>query len=330
MNDEFDDFWFLNQTIIQDYFERKPLFESLCSEVVYILKKRLKDAGIETALVISRVKTLNSFLGKIERKNYRFPFQETTDLAGVRVVYLYKDDLNKIKEVVNRNLKVVEEVDKTQNDVDRFGYEALHYLVEVDRKTSGARYEDLKNLVCEVQVRTVLQDSWAIIDHHLRYKTESQVPRLLRRQIHRLAAILEEADEKFSEISKERTKYIEWLYNENTSIEAILNEELNQDSLVVYLKKKFPNYSLSDDKNYKYHLNAALRCFDFDKYRTIKQIDEIIDRTENSRKLYKRKNLDKSSLAHFSLSIGCIDKIYRQGTNFNDIANVVFEHFDSN
>ena len=32
-------------------------------------------------------------------------------------------------------------------------------------KSAAARY--LKGMICEIQVRNVLQDAWAIIDHHL-------------------------------------------------------------------------------------------------------------------------------------------------------------------
>lgn len=329
MNEASDLLWDQHQPVIREYFDSKPLLDALCSEVAFILEKRLKDAGIETASITSRVKTLKSFLNKIERKSYKKPFKQTTDLAGVRVVYLYKDDLSKIKGIVNQNFSVVEEVDKTQDDVDRFGYDALHYVVKIGRKASGARYEDLKKLVCEIQIRTILQDSWAIIDHHLRYKTESEVPRILRRKIHRLAAVLEEADEKFNEISKERTRYIEWLHDEKTTVEEILNDELNRDSLIVYLKKKFPEYSLSFGSTYKDHLSLVVDNLDFSRYRTLRDIDEIINKTAEARKLYKRKYYETSSLAHFGLSMACVDKEYREATIFNDEAWVAINFYEA-
>jgi ppGpp synthetase/RelA/SpoT-type nucleotidyltranferase len=61
------------------------------------------------------------------------------------------------------------------------------------------RYDDLKKLVCEIQVRTVLQDAWAIIDHHLSYKQESDVPKILRRKLNSLAGLVETAHDQFDQ-----------------------------------------------------------------------------------------------------------------------------------
>src|SRR5262249_49009136 len=155
-------------------------------------------------------------------------------------------DLEKIKKIISANFDVVEKVDKTTGDVDRFGYEAVHFIVTIGERSSGARYDDLRKFLCEIQIRTILQDSWAVIDHHLRYKNESQIPRQLRRDIHGIAALLETADKQFTQIAKEKEKYIKRLSARNFKIEDLLDEELNRDSLMVYLKKKFPRYKISN------------------------------------------------------------------------------------
>ena len=48
-------------------------------------------------------------------------------------------------------------------DVERFGYGALHYVVKVKKLHAGARYDDLKKLCCEIQTQTILQDAWAVV-----------------------------------------------------------------------------------------------------------------------------------------------------------------------
>lgn len=158
--DDLDRMWDENPAIIKRFLENRDAFVQLCSEVEYILRKKLSDAGIEVSAVTSRGKTLRSFAEKVNRKTYRDPITEVTDLAGARVVYLYRNDRSKIETIIEREFDVVERVDKVEvRDVDQFGYGALHYLVRLGKYSSGARYDGLRTLVCEIQVRTVLQDA---------------------------------------------------------------------------------------------------------------------------------------------------------------------------
>jgi putative GTP pyrophosphokinase len=87
---EFDQVWESDTETIRRFLDQRPDYEQLCTEVAYVLKKKLQAAGIEISTVSSRAKTLNSFLEKISRKSYDNPFNRITDFAGVRVVYLYK------------------------------------------------------------------------------------------------------------------------------------------------------------------------------------------------------------------------------------------------
>lgn len=59
----------------------------------------------------------------------------------------------------------------------------------------------------EVQVRSVLQHAWAEIEHDLGYKSETNIPRLLRRRFSRLAGTLELADDEFTRIRRELAEY---------------------------------------------------------------------------------------------------------------------------
>jgi hypothetical protein len=212
---------------------------------------------------------------------------------------------------------------KSASDVDRFGYGALHYIIQLKKKTSGARQEDLKNLLCEIQIRTVLQDSWAIFDHHLRYKREGEVPHSLRRRIYSLAALLENADSQFNELSKERGRYIR-LLSSRSKISNLLDEELNRDSLLVYLKKKFPGLKVATDND---HLNVVLRGINFDKYKTIRDVDSIIKKTEEARKKYKRDSYAQTAAAHLALALACVDPAYRSGKSFGSEAKKVISSY---
>jgi ppGpp synthetase/RelA/SpoT-type nucleotidyltranferase len=157
-----DDYWYDSPDLIRRFIEQRPAYEQLCSEIAYTLEVELKRAGIKYAAVTSRAKELQSFLEKIKRKAYVDPFAQTDDFAGVRVVCFFHDDLPKIEKVIHDWFNVVEWEDKAKAlEVDRFGYVDQKALVHLTERTSGPRYDDLKDKRCEIQVRTVLQDAWA-------------------------------------------------------------------------------------------------------------------------------------------------------------------------
>jgi len=172
--------WEKHPDYVRRFYDNFELNKKLCDEVEYTLSTEIQKEEIEIAQITSRAKTLESFCEKISRKSYSNPFDEITDFSGVRVVYLYSIHKNQIEKIIEREFEVIEKVDKVLVDDNVFGYGALHYLIKIKNTHAGARYEELKNKVCEIQVRTILQDAWAVVAHHLSYKQESDVPKELR------------------------------------------------------------------------------------------------------------------------------------------------------
>lgn len=159
-NTKNDDLWKNDPDTIRNFLTARNDYEQLCTEVEYILKKKISQAQIETSFIGSRAKTLNSFLEKLQRKNYRNPLEELTDLAGARVVCLYSGDLEKIESIIKEEFTIIEKINKLEElEVNEFGYGAMHFIVTLGKSSAGARYDDLRNFVCEIQVRTVVQDA---------------------------------------------------------------------------------------------------------------------------------------------------------------------------
>jgi putative GTP pyrophosphokinase len=292
---EFDQVWKTDPETVRQFLEQRPDYEQLCTEVAYILKKKLQAAGIEISTVSSRAKTLNSFLEKISRKSYEKPFERITDFAGVRVVYLYNTDVSEIEKIIQEEFEIKEKVDKTgENGVDKFGYGAIHFIISLSKKTSGARYDDLKRFVCEIQVRTVLQDAWAIIDHHLVYKNESDVPSPLRRKLNSLAGVFETADDQFEQIRTARVEYANTVSDSIKNSSDFLRNELNLDTLVKYIAWKYKedeensllmfNLTFPNVTNYMNYSSLADLDADIEKSKTI--ISGIVEKNY-------RENIDK-------------------------------------
>jgi len=275
-----DELWQKSPDIIRRFIEQRPDYEQLCTEIGYIVNKRLGAKKVEVSTITWRAKTLNSFLDKLERKKYGDPFQEITDFAGVRVVCLYLADIPLIEEIINSEFEVIEKVDKLNDKgADRFGYGALHFIVKLGEGASGARYDDLKDLVCEIQVRTVLQDAWAIIDHHLVYKNESNVPTPLQRKLNGLAGLFETADDQFDRIRAERINYITEVRESKNDPNQFLNNEINVDTFNEYLKWKFPALELSFPGMLT---NTYLFYIDKEKYKKLSDLEHAIERAKSA------------------------------------------------
>ena len=165
------------EKIIETYETQKPFYEKLSKEVKYVLEHEIENHKIKISNSLYRVKTSKDFTGKIKRKFYKNPLEEITDLAGVRIVCYYESDIHYIIEIIKRSFIVHEHIDNTKNlGVDKMGYHGFHFVISLGSRHSGARYDGIINLKCEIQVRTVLQDAWALISHHLVYKEEPSIP----------------------------------------------------------------------------------------------------------------------------------------------------------
>jgi hypothetical protein len=131
---------------------------------------------------------------------------EITDLAGVRVIVFYTDDLPRVGEILRKEFAI-----DTANSSDRgailkpneLGYHSYHYVLSISEQRSRlAEWKSLSGLKAEVQVRTVLQHAWAAISHALQYKASDALPNELSRKLFRLSGLLELADEEFSFINR--------------------------------------------------------------------------------------------------------------------------------
>lgn len=247
-NNILDEVWEKNPEYIRVFYENLPRYQALCEEVEYIVQKKLTSSNIEVSQVVSRSKSLPSFCEKISRKNYSNPFSDIKDFAGIRVVFLYPQDRPLIEEIIENQFEIAEKVDKASEvNHDQFGYGALHYLCKLKAGHHvGARYDDLKSLVFEIQVRTILQDAWAIVAHHLSYKSESDIPKHLRRKLNALSGLFETADSQFELIRGEREKYTNDYIAKISEPKSSLKDTINLDNLLAYMSFTFPDRSPTD------------------------------------------------------------------------------------
>ena len=178
--------------------------EELRSQVAAWLSE-VSDLKIHS--VTTRLKSRASLASKLARPDKSYEaLWEITDLVGLRVITYFEDQVDRIGEIIEARLAVrfADSVDKRRRrDAGAFGYRSLHYVFvlgdEESRLPEGAR--------CELQVRSVLDHAWAEIEHDLGYKAQSAVPLPTRRRLHRLAGLLELADQEFVAIRRDLEDY---------------------------------------------------------------------------------------------------------------------------
>ncbi len=124
-----------------------------------------------------------------------------TDVLAMRVICPFIGDLDRVEETLSSAFNVREVEHKgAQSSFKEFGYQSTHLLVQLpDDLQDGMELVD--NKVCEIQVRTILQDAWAEVEHELVYKAEfTPFDDPMKRKLAALNANLTLSDMLFQEI----------------------------------------------------------------------------------------------------------------------------------
>ena len=179
---------------VNEFAKNKHIFQIFINSVVdsFTLEPRLNEYGKPVLHSIKhRLKNEDHLKVKLKRKgDDESPitseniFDRITDLAGVRVLHLYQDQLptihNFIMEKVNRG-------DWTLNE-DPVAYswdpesQRFFELLNLDVKIKESYYTSIHYVVkpgnderikCEIQVRTLFEEAWGEIDHTINYPVKS-------------------------------------------------------------------------------------------------------------------------------------------------------------
>jgi ppGpp synthetase/RelA/SpoT-type nucleotidyltranferase len=222
------------------YRETRPEFEQLARAVATLLEGLLLRRRIDYLAVTFRTKTVDSFLGKLQRKTYKDPRTEVTDLCGIRVITYLESDLQRVSELI-RDIFVIDSVrsvDKSSSlAVDRVGYRSVHFVCKFGRRRLRLpEYEHFAGLVFEIQVRTALQHAWAQIEHDRNYKFGGVLPEPIQRRLFLAAGLLETADREFAAIAGQIDEYASEVEHKTAAGDLDIN--IDTTSLLSYLREK--------------------------------------------------------------------------------------------
>ena len=179
--------------------------------------------------ISTRLKRTASITDKLERQNFPFSLESieknVNDVAGIRVICSYIDDIYTIAEAFLRqdDVTLIAQKDYIAHPKPN-GYRSLHLIISIpvffaDRK---------KDMKVEVQIRTIAMDFWASLEHQLKYKQEIPNQPEIISQLKECAEIINATDEKMLDIRHQ----IEEIADAPTE-EDILLEKLSKLDLAV-------------------------------------------------------------------------------------------------
>lgn len=232
-------------------------YSNLCKEVIRQLEVLLNEKSIKLAVPMHfRVKEWESVLNKCQRYSLKpSNIEEINDLAGIRIVTLFKSDISTIQKILKSTFTILREEDTANRlSENQFGYGSIHYEATVPESWFEIpSYKIFKDKIVEIQLRTASQHAWAAASHILNYKKESHVPQPVRRTINRVSALLETVDLEFERVLQEREEF--------DQIPVVDQNQLNTDTLKKILDELLPAENKSDDEDYSTMLDE-LNYFD--------------------------------------------------------------------
>lgn len=144
----------------------QAVLEQMTAEIDKVraqLQERYGSDPIEH--VRTRIKAEDSMREKCRRRGLpettASALQELTDAIGIRVVCAFVNDVYAVRDylVTLPDCELIEEKDYIRHAKPN-GYRSLHLILRVN------------GYYVEIQIRTISQDTWAALEHHLRYKKE--------------------------------------------------------------------------------------------------------------------------------------------------------------
>lgn len=189
-----------------------PMTLLMYQSAIDIVVDRLKAINIELTNksghhvirgIMSRIKSPESITKKLIRKGKKIDYETAVevlnDIAGVRAVSYFFDDIYQISKAVKKqkDFTLIKEKDYVQKP-KKSGYKSIHLIVKVpvvlDSQTTYVKVE--------IQIRTFAMDYWAELDSQMCYKKSAGDIEIVRQESKRYAEAIAALDNKMLEFRK--------------------------------------------------------------------------------------------------------------------------------
>lgn len=169
------------------------------------IRKEYRDMNDYSPIefITGRVKRISSILEKCKR--YNIPedrIDEMEDIAGIRIMCQFIDDIYKVVDLIRardgKDLNIVYEKDYIGNPKES-GYKSYHIIIRYPVQTAFGT----KEVLAELQIRTLAMNFWATIEHSLNYKYQDKLPLDIKERLKKTADAASMLDLEMSDIRNE-------------------------------------------------------------------------------------------------------------------------------
>ncbi len=154
--------------------------------------------------VTGRVKRISSILEKAKKRKVSEDMieEEIEDIAGIRIMCQFADDIYKVVDLIRKrdgkDLKIVYEKDYVENKKES-GYRSYHVIIKYPVQTALGE----KEILAEIQIRTLAMNFWATIEHSINYKYKENIPEEIRIRLRKASEAAYSLDQEMYEIRNE-------------------------------------------------------------------------------------------------------------------------------
>jgi len=207
----------------QIYADALPAWEEALQLLSTRVRNLLEKNGL-TPTIKQRVKGFGAYHEKLQRSaRKRQGPPAISDFFGLRIICPFLEDVTLIEALLREEFVVVETERKAaEHSFREFGYDSVHLLIRCDEGGSTPLLPHTRR-VAEIQLRTILQDAWAEVEHELVYKSSLAWPNeSIRRKLAALNATLTLSDLTFQEIRDYQSSVRRLNHKRRTALEQAL------------------------------------------------------------------------------------------------------------
>lgn len=192
--------------VMADFDSQRDHLADLSNATERLIQTILKEENIPVQSVQARVKRREKLRAKYCKsdKDYK-SLGDIHDVVGLRIITYYSDKLDQIAQIVGQEFAECgpREDKRVVGRLDSFGYSAIHLdCMHLPSRLESTEYRRFAGARFEIQITTILGHAWAEM-HHPWYD-EADPPSEELRRFHRLAAVLELAEQEFLEIRRKK------------------------------------------------------------------------------------------------------------------------------
>lgn len=165
---------------------------------------RMKHSYVPIHHMQSRLKSFESLMDKAARYGIEDPIHnldtvraEVFDIAGIRVVCNYREDIYTMSELLLKqsDVDLIKIKDYCKNPKPS-GYRSLHVVISIPVFLVNSK----TTVPVEIQFRSIAMDTWASLEHELKYKNKGALTEDIQKQLTQCAKTLSDVDEQMERI----------------------------------------------------------------------------------------------------------------------------------